>query len=134
MSYGGDRSTPLLVYWIIYQSDQLGEVGVCWKRGSENPCIGREREGWHFGRPPKIEGSMGLLREQRVKQFGITFAIRMRAILIRALASVSIKIALSFHPALPPQNSFINILHVDTFDEGSQETTLHTKHTTLNTI
>ena len=46
----------------------------------------------------------------------------MRPILIGALASVSIKIALSFHPALPPQSSFINVLHADTFDEESPET------------
>ena len=32
------------------------------------------------------------------------------------------KIALSFHPALPLQNSFIIILHADTFDEESPET------------
>ena len=31
----GDRSTPLLVYWIIYQSGQLGEVGVFWRRDYE---------------------------------------------------------------------------------------------------
>ena len=37
MSYEGDRSTPLLVYWIIYQSDQSGEVGVYWKRDSLTP-------------------------------------------------------------------------------------------------
>lgn len=29
--------------------------------------------GWHFGRSPKIEGSMGVLTEQRAKTFGITF-------------------------------------------------------------
>ena len=40
------------------------------------------------------------------------------------LKSVSIKTALSFHPALPPQNSFINILHADTFEEDSPETTM----------
>ena len=38
----GDRSTPLFVYWIIYQSEQLGEVGVYWERDSKNPCTGRE--------------------------------------------------------------------------------------------
>ena len=39
------------------------------------------------------------------------------------LKFVSIKTALSFHPALPPQNSFINILHADTVEEDSPETT-----------
>ena len=51
----GDRSTPLLVYWIIYQSDQLGEVGVYWKRDSKNPGIGREGR-VALGRSPKNEG------------------------------------------------------------------------------
>ena len=51
----GDRSTPLLVYWIIYQSDQLGEVGVNWKRDSKNPGIGREGR-VALGRSPKNEG------------------------------------------------------------------------------
>ena len=41
----------------------------------------------------------------------------------RHLRSVSIKIALSFHPSLPPQNSFINILHIDAFEDESPETT-----------
>ena len=39
------------------------------------------------------------------------------------MRSVSIKIALSFHPALPLQNSFINILLAYTFDEENPETT-----------
>ena len=41
------------------------------------------------------------------------------------MRSVSIKIALSFHPALPTQNSVINILLADTFDEESPETTVN---------
>ena len=41
------------------------------------------------------------------------------------LRSVSIKIALSFHPALPLQNSFIFKLYTDAFDENSPETTKH---------
>ena len=48
MSYGdeqGDRSTPLFVYWLIYQSDQLEEVGMYGKRDSKNPCTGREERG-----------------------------------------------------------------------------------------
>ena len=31
----GDSSTSLLVYWIIYKSDQLEEVGVYWTRDSK---------------------------------------------------------------------------------------------------
>ena len=41
----GDRSTPLLVYWIIYQSDQLEEVGVYWKRDSKKNPASEEKEG-----------------------------------------------------------------------------------------
>ena len=51
----GDRSTSHLVYWIIYQSDQLEKVGVYWKRDSKNPCIGREGR-VALGRSPKNEG------------------------------------------------------------------------------
>ena len=80
-------------------------------------------------RYPKIEGSRGFLVEQRTKllaelchrfeknrcgQTGLDAGLR----------SVSIKTALSFHPALPPQNFFIPILHADTFDEDSPETTV----------
>ena len=82
-----------------------------------------------FGGSPKIKGSIGLLIEQRVKHFGIAFAVDVRIPVPTSgsdagLRSVSIKIALSFHPALPPQNSFIIKLHADTFDEESPETTL----------
>ena len=42
----------------------------------------------------------------------------------RAQDSVSVKPALSFHPALPPQNSFIIKLHADSLEEESPETTL----------
>ena len=42
----GDTSTPLLVYWIdgllIYQSDQLAEVGVYWRKDSKKASMGRE--------------------------------------------------------------------------------------------
>ena len=89
----GVRSTPLLVYWIIYQSDQLEEVGVYWKRDSKNPCIGRE--GVAFSRSPTKSGRFSESDTD--------------------LRSVLIKIALSFHPALPSQNSFIIKLHADTF-------------------
>ena len=65
------RSTPLLVHWIIYQSDQLGEVGVCWK-GTLKTLAKEEKVGrWHFGRIPKIEG-VGVLIGQRANTFGIT--------------------------------------------------------------
>ena len=40
------------------------------------------------------------------------------------LRSISIKIDLSFHPALPPQIAFIIKLHANTFEEESPETTL----------
>ena len=83
-----------------------------------------------FGRSSKIAGSIGLLIEQRAKPFDITFAIDLRTpegghTLIRTLAwrTVSIKIVLSFHPALPPQNSFIIKLHADSFEEENLETT-----------
>ena len=62
----GDRSTPLLVYWIIYQSDQLEEVGVYWKRDSKNHRIGREERA-ALGRSPTIEALLGVLTGQRAK-------------------------------------------------------------------
>lgn len=72
----GDRSTPLLVYWIIYKSDQLEEVGVYWKRESKNLRIGRE--GWWLLVIFLSSKDIGVLIEQRVKQFGIAFAIDLR--------------------------------------------------------
>ena len=42
----------------------------------------------------------------------------------RRLRSVSIKIALSFRPGLPSQNSFTIKLQADTFDEESPETAM----------
>ena len=67
----GDRSTPLLVYSIIYQSDQLEEVGVYWKWDSINPCIGREGR-VVLVRCPKIKGSIGFSDRAEGKAFGIT--------------------------------------------------------------
>ena len=60
----GDRSTLLLVYWIIYQSDQL-EKWVCTGRGK-------------LADFPKIEGSIGSLIGQRAKHFGIPFSMDLR--------------------------------------------------------
>ena len=126
----GDRSTPVdrsTLYWLIYQSDQLEEVGVL-EKGLWKP-LHRKKRVVAFGGSPKIKGSIGLLIEQRVKHFGIAFAVDVRIPAPTSgsdagLRSVSIKIALSFHPALPPHNSFIIKLHADTFDEESPETTL----------
>ena len=42
-----ERLTPLLVYWIIYQSDQLEEEGVYCRRDFKNPRIGR-KGWWHL--------------------------------------------------------------------------------------
>ena len=68
----GDRFTPLLVYWKIYQSDQLEEVGVYWKRDSKNPCIGRQgrvvQNSW--------DRRTWVLIGQRVKHFGIAIDLR----------------------------------------------------------
>ena len=58
----GDRSTPLLVYWIIYQSEQLGEVGVSWRRDSRKAHTGEEVRVVTC-RFPKIEGKTGFLEE-----------------------------------------------------------------------
>ena len=63
-----------------------------------------------------------MLIGQRAKHFGLDFAIDLRipekqplSRLDAGLRSVKIKIALSFYPALPPQNYFIFKLHTDTF-------------------
>ena len=79
-----------------------------WRRGSKNPCIGRQGKVVTC-RSPKIEGSRGVLIEQRSKHFGIASAIDLRIPEKRPLSAsdaslrpVSIKIALSFHSALPP--------------------------------
>ena len=72
-----NRSTPLLVYWIIYQSDQLEEVGVYWKRDFKGPCRKR-RLGVALLDFPNIEGSMGSLIGQRAKHFGIAFSTDFR--------------------------------------------------------
>ena len=68
---------------------------------------------------------------QRAKHFGIAFSMNLKISESgrfwsgrRAQDSVSVKPALSFHPALPPQNSFIIKLHADSLEEESPETTL----------
>ena len=77
---------------------------------------------------PKIEGLIGFLIEQRAKHWAelcqdLRTPGSSRPGSDTGLRSVSKKIAQSFHPALPPQNSFINILHTNTIDEDSPETT-----------
>ena len=71
------RSTPHLICWKIYQSDQIEEVGVYWRRDSENALTRREGE-VVFGRFSKIEGLIGFLIGQRAKRFGFAFAIDLR--------------------------------------------------------
>ena len=76
---------------------------------------------------PKIEGSRGFLVEQRAKHWAelcqdLRPAGSGRPGLDAGLRSVLIKIALSFHPALPLHNSFIISLSTDTFDGDSPET------------
>ena len=97
-----------------------------WKRDSKNPRMGREGV-WHLVEHLRLKADRSSDSAEG-EAFWPCFchrfeSIRMRPILIRTLASVSVKIALSFHPTLPPQNSFINILLANTFDEESPETT-----------
>ena len=63
----GDRSAPLLVYWIIYQSGQLGEVGVFWRRDYETPRTGGEA-GWH------LVDLLTTKAGRSLKHFGLAFA------------------------------------------------------------
>ena len=82
-----------------------------------------------LGRIPKSEGvgvPIGQGRQKRLALFCPRLAnIRCGATLCSdaRLKSVLIKTALSFHPAWPPQNSLINILQADIFEEDSPETT-----------
>ena len=73
---------------------------------------------------------IGVLIEQRAKHFGIVLSTDLIISEngrfwsgLKALDSVLIKIDLSFHPALPPQNYFLTKLHANTFEEESPETT-----------
>ena len=114
----------LLVYWIIYQSDQLEEVGVYWKRDSKNPGIGREGR-VALGRSSTIKSLIGVQVGQRAKHFGLAFAIDLRiSEFVRfwfgqGMGSVSIKIA--YHSTQP----CIRRILLSSFDEDSPETTLH---------
>ena len=132
----GDRSTPLSP---IGQMDlQLEEVGRYRQRDFKKARTDRER-GSVTCRFPKIEGSKGLLVGQRAKHWAeLCQDLRApgsgRPGLDAGLRSVSVKIALSFHHALPLQNSFIIKLYINTFDEDSLETaTLTQPHKNLYT-
>ena len=109
--------------WPIRRSRQV------WKIDSKKAP--HHRRGWGAtGRSPKIEGLIWCLIEQRAKRLALLchrFETTRCAAAIcsdAGLRSVSISIALSFHPGWPPQTSFINILHTNTFDEECPETTL----------
>ena len=72
----GDSSTSLF-NWIIYKSDQLEEVGVYWTRDSKK-APHRKRRGVSPGSSPTIEGLTGALIGQRVRLYGLAFAIDLR--------------------------------------------------------
>ena len=115
----GGRPTPFSLYWIdgssIHQSDQLEEAGRCGWRDFKKARTDRVRVviTWDFLRS-KAREDFWYNRGQRVGQY---FAIDLWTPACchtgsdAGLRSVSIKTALSFHPALPPQNSFVTILH-----------------------
>ena len=100
------------LYWIIYQVTNY-EKWVYWRRDSKIPHIGREG-GVALVDFPKIEGLIGSLIGQRVKHFGIAFAIDLRKPEKRPLSesdtglrSVSIKI-------IPPSLASAEFLYYQT--------------------
>ena len=97
-------------YWIegpsIHQSGQLEEVGRCRQKDFKKASMGREN-GVVIGRFPKVEVSRGFLisGQSIVHYFALDLRIPEsgRPGSDVGLRSVSLKIALSFHQALPPQ-------------------------------
>ena len=71
----GDRSTPLQVYRIIYQSDQ--KKWVCTGKGTLKTLALEEKEGWHLIDLLRLK-DIGFLIEQGAKHFGIALAIDLR--------------------------------------------------------
>ena len=89
---------------------------------------GRKR-GWHLVDLLRLKADRSSDRTEGEAFCGIAFSIDLiiseRGRFCsgcRAQDSVSIKITLSFHLALPPQNSFIIKLHANSLEEESPET------------